>query len=779
MLKIPAKQSAALVTLAVAIAANTTIFAFVEALIINPTPYPKSVATIWETNHHRNQTRNIVSPANYLDWIQRTHTLTNLALYLPTRTTLGATPPEQLKAEKTTASYFTLLAAAPQIGRTFTEADDKPSAPPVVILSHTLWTTKFAANKAIIGETIRLDDKPVTIIGVMPPNFQPLSASADLWMPLALDPSANYRLTAGRHFFCAGRLTTTLDTAQKELTAIAETLAIEHPHFNQGWGINVIPLNESISGDWKLPLFTLMAAVSFILLIACANVANLLLAKATQRRKEMAIRASLGATHVTLIRQLLTESLMLSFTAAIVGTAIATMSLKAASKLTMLPNTANISLNPTTLLFTVAIATISAVLFGITPALQLASTPLASTLKQTSRGGIGTHGANRARNALIIIEVALSVILLSASALFIQSFRKLTTVHPGFEATNLHTFSVNLASTRYRDSQIAVRTLHEITSELQSLPKIDSAAYTVFLPFSGPGTAATFYDASHPKPEPGRAPIADIRTAHPNYFQTMRIPLLRGRTFQDDDFHSDAPLRVIVNATLARQIKGQRLIAALGNEKPAEIIGVVGDTKHLSLQDSPRPMIYLPRSRFAPPFATFVVRSTLPAEIIRNAAISTLQHVDPTLPVYDMKTMDQWMAASTARPRVQMHLLAVMAAIALLLASTGIYSVISFLVSLRTQEIGLRLALGASRHATLSLVLGQALQPAALGLLIGLPAALILTRFLTSLLYGIQPSDPVTYIAVTFLMLFVSALAALIPAFRAAAIQPLSALRHE
>lgn len=792
LLRTPAFTLAAVVTLALGIGANSALFSVVNAVLLRPLPYtdPEPLVMVWESNLRNGRDRNVVAPADLLEWKARAHSFAELTALNSNRSTLtGVGDPEELRAERTTESYFRLLGVQPLKGRTYTAAEDKPGAPKVAVMSYSLWMRKFGGDDSITGKTVRLDGQPTTIIGIMPPYFQPLTGSADLWFPLALDPARNYRERAGRYLMSAARLKpgVTLNQAQTELRTIAASLEVEYPSFSKGWSTNIVPMHEQVTGAVRLPLLVLMGAVAFLLLITCANVANLLLARASGRRREMAVRVSLGATRWRVIRQLLTESLLLALLGAAVGWLVAWGGIEGIKSLgeSLLPRAREVQLNWMTVLFTTAVALGSGLLFGLAPALDLSSFSLASNLQEGGRSGIGSRHSNRLRSVLIVAEVALSVVLLVGAGLMLKSFRKLTEVKPGFDPTNVMTMQVSLSNARYREPASRVAFFNDAVDSMRRLPGVQDAAYVMFLPFSGPGSATSFYDPSKPMPQPGQFPGTDVRIAHPNYFRTMRIPLLQGRTFDEHDLRMDAPMRFIVNDTLAQRMfpgmnpLGQRLVVNMGSDEPGEIVGVVSTIKSASLEEAARPMVYYPQSKLAFGFTTFVVRSELPALQLVPSLVRVIRDRDPELPVSELKPMEAWLAQSVARPRVQMILLGSVAMLAILLAAVGIYGVMSFLVSLRTQEIGVRMALGATRMQVFQLILTRGGAMVITGMTLGLIAAFGVTRVMEKLLFEIETTDPTTYAMVAALLAGVSLLACFLPARHAAAVDPLVALRNE
>lgn len=791
LLRSPGFAVAAILTLALGIGANTALFSVVHSVLLKPLPYqnPDPLVMVWEWNLNRGRDRNVVAPANYLDWQARNIIFADLAAFVPGRTTLtGNGEPEQLRSESTTASYFTVLGAQALQGRVYTTEEDKPGAARVAIVSHALWMRRFGGDAAIVGKSLTMDGTPVTVIGIMPADFRPLSNNVDIWQPLGLNPATNYRVRAGRYLMAVARLKAgvSVDRAQAELRQIASSLQQEYPDFNKAWSTNIVPLQEQVTSAVKLPLLILMGAVGFVLLIACSNVANLLLARGSGRRRELAVRSSLGATRGRIIRQLLSEAVLLAFAGAACGCLMAFWSISALRNLSsdLLPRASEVSLSFTTLAFTSLLAIVSGLLFGAAPALGLSRLNLVEGLQEGGRSGIGGRH-NRLRNLLVVAEIALSVVLLVGAGLLIQSFRKLTSVNPGFDAQNVLTLQVSLPGSRYREAIQRVTFFQEAVQKFGQLPGVQSAGYIMFLPFTGPASATSFHRADRPLPEPGQYPGTEVRIAHPDYFRTMRIPLLKGRTFEPRDLRIDAPMQFIVNDAMVRAMYpnedplGKRLSVSMGDPTPGEIIGVVGDTKHASLEENSRPMVYYPHSKLAFPFTSFVIRSELPESQLTPVLLRALREMDPSLPAYNVHPMEFWLAESVARQRLQTMLLGLLAALALVLSIIGIYGVMAYVVSLRTQEIGVRMALGASRLDVLQMVLSRGMTLVAVGLGCGVCAALLLTRLLRSLLYQVQPSDPMVYVTVASVLATAALLACLVPARSASRLDPLKALRHD
>ena len=778
----------AVLTLALGIGANTAIFSVVNGVLLRPLPYPDRdrLVMVWERSSQTGQVQNVISPANFLDWRAQNRVFQQMSVISwGVGTLTGQGEPESLRGRQVNAPFFEMLGARPALGRTFTEDDDRPGAPRVVVISDRLWKRRFGSDPGAVGRNITLNNETVTVVGVMPADFRFLSEGGDYWIPIQLNPAKDYRAQSGRYMraFAKLRPGVTIAQAQKEMDGIAARLSREYPAFDKDWGVTLVGLHEQMTGTVRPALLLLLAAVGFVLLIACANVANLALTRAMLRRREMAIRASLGAGAARLTRQLLTESLLLSLLGGAAGAALATwgVDLLLALGPQDIPRLQSVQVDGAALGFTLLVSLATGVLFGLAPAWHARRINFNQTLKE---GGEKTEaGGHRVRGAFVVAQVALSLVLLIGAGLLGRSFLRLQGTPTGFEPRNLLTMRVDLPGARYAKHEKEIEFFSEAVKRIAVLPGVEPAGGVVFLPFSDMLAGTDFTIVGRPAPAPGEAPITNVVVAMPTYFSTMHIPLRRGRLFSESDT-AEAPRVFVVNESFARgffpgrDAIGQRLVVDMGDTVPGEIVGVVSDIKQTALDESEKPTVYYTFSHLPIGFMTLVVRSAAPRQQL--AAVSrVVRQLDPDLPLADVATMEELIADSVSQPRFHSLLILIFASVALLLAAVGLYGVLAYSVAQRTREIGIRMALGAAHGDILRLVVGQGLGLVALGLLIGLGTALGLTRFLSSFLFGVTPTDPVTYAGVALLLAAVALAASYIPARRAMRVDPMVALRYE
>jgi putative ABC transport system permease protein len=677
------------------------------------------------------------------------------------------------------------------VGRSFTASECEPGAPPSAVLSHALWQRKFSADPAITGKAINLNSETVTVVGVAAPQLLTLGERPpDLWVSLRIrGVDDRGRRASGRNFSVLARLKpgVTVEQADLEIRTIAKSLEREQPQANANWSARAVPLTSEIYGKVQTPLFVLLGAVALILLIACANVANLLLTRAAGRQREMAIRASLGAGPGRLARQMLLESVTLACAGGVLGIALGYGLIKALKLFGPADvrrlDTAGI--DTTVLLFTAAATILTGIVMGFAPALLAARRQLGTALRESGRGSSSSKRTNVLRDTFTVAQVALALMLLVGAGLLLRSFARLTAVEPGFRTDNVLTMNIGLPGARYRDGK-DVQFFAEAARRIRALPGVADASVITFLPFKGMGSGPYFWRSDRAQPAPGQEPVTDVRMVQPRYFETMNIPLRRGRTFSDADNDPKAPLRFVVNDALARQMFGnedpigKRLVVLMRNENPpGEIVGVVGDIRHGSLADKIRPMVYYPQAHLSFGFGTIVVHTRVAPLSLAQPAAAVIKELDPELPVSEIGTMQRWIDESLTRTKFQTALLAVFAALALLLAILGIYGVMSYGVAQRTHEIGVRMALGAQRRQVAGMVLGRALALTSVGLVLGIGGALALGRYLKTLLFEVEPADPLTLAAVTVILLVIALLAALFPAGRATKVDPMVVLRYE
>src|SRR3954467_12117377 len=768
LLRAPGFAFVAVAALALGLGANTAIFSVVDTLLIRPLPYRDAdrLAVVWEFNIPRDRKTNVVSPGNFIHWRELNQSFEDLAAVSMTfRTTLtGAGDATELPVQYISGTLFSILGVRPAIGRDFTPQEDAPGVQAVAI-SDRLWRQRFSADPSIVNKTITLDGRPNLVVGVMAPGFFVLDKSVDVWSTIGLPPAA--RTPRGRWICVVGRVKNgvTMAQAQDDMTRVHAELARRFPDFNTGWTANVVPVREQLTGAVKPALWVMLGAVGCVLLIACANVGNLVLARATARQRELAVRAALGAGRGRLIRQMLAESVLLSALGAGAGLVLAWGALVAlrtgVSQKLPIPRIDQVGIDGTVLLFTVTAALVSALLFGVAPALSSAGARLTDTLKDGGRSGSASRGA-RIRSAFVVVEMALALVLLVGAGLLLRSFTMLLRVDPGFDPSHTITIKVSIPSAKYDTPEKQRAFFDQLFQKFDALPGVKSAGGTSYLPLNGLGAATGFSIVGQPPPQPGQEPVTDVRVVPPDSFQAMGVPLLRGR-FYDARDESGKVRRVIVNQALASKYFpgedpiGKSIVVSWNDEGPDEIVGVVGDVRQQDLETEARATIYWAPARFTYPFMTTAIRTTGDPRATVKAATAALHDLDPNVAAADIRTMDDIIDLSVAQRRLTMMLLSLFAALALVLAAVGIYGVIGYSVSQRTQEIGIRMALGARRATVLRMVVGQAMTLAGIGLVAGAAGAWLLTQFMRKLLFGVPPSDPLTFGAVSMLLALVAA----------------------
>ena len=791
--------SIAVITLALGIGANTAIFSVVNELLLRPLPNRDAdrVVTVWEvTPEGRHQ--NTTSRANFRAWREQNTSFQQISAFTDQRLNLtGNGDPEELSVQFATPELFKVLGVDPVLGRTFLPEDDKAGQSPVAVLSYSLWQRRFGGEASVIDQPITLNGVKFTVIGVMPANFQfhikqrsGTGRPAELWsiLPMPVGPGANDR---GRFLGAVARLKdgVSVEQAVAELRTIHARLSDEVPQFNKNYTAEVLPLREQFFGNVRRPLWLMLGAVGFVLLIACANVANLLLSLATSREKEIAVRAALGARRTRIVRQLLTESLLLALIGSLLGLGFAWLGIKALVAISPrdLISLQSVGLNLTVLAWTLGVSMLTGIIFGLAPALHISRLNLNDSLKDGGKSESGqASGSRRLRNALVVSEIALAVVLLASAGLLIRSFMRLQQVDRGFNTDNLLTMVIRLPEARYREDPQLVSFFSQALERVRQLPTVRSAGMVNFLPlYGGLGSSTGFKILGQPEPPPGQGPSTDVRVADSGYFNSLGIPLLRGRNFSDSEQREPKHV-ILINEALARKHFpnedpiGQRLdVAMFESPTPAEIIGIVGNVRYDSLIDEAPPAVYFPHPDLAYPFMTLVVRTDGDPTAIAPAIQREIRALDPNQPVSDVRTMNQVMSEWVARSRFNTLLLGLFAGLATLLSAVGIFGVMNYSVALRTRELGLRLAVGAQPQQVLLLVLRQGLVLTVVGVVLGLLAAFALTRLLSGLLFGVGAVDVTTFTSISLLLIVVSLLACYLPARRAMRIDPLSALRYE
>lgn len=788
----PGFTAVAVLTLALGIGANTAIFSVVNAVLLRPLPVaePERLVTVFHFYPSLGNLEAGMAVPTLLELEERAESFTGVAArsWWGVNAT-GGGEPERLTGAQVTGGYFSTLGVPAALGRALLPADAEGDGQSVVVISDGLWRRRFGSDPGVIGRTLQLNGVAYEIVGVAPAGFRDLDPSAELWAPLTFSPGQLTQRTS-EFMTLVARLEpgATHERAAQEMSAFAERLKADNPgSYPPDWSLRTRPLTEQLTGDVRPALLVLLGAVGFVLLIACANVANLLLARAATRHKEVAVRAALGAGRGELIRHLLLESVLLSLVGGGLALILAAVGIGALVALQpdSLPRMEEISIDGTVLLFTLGVALLTGLLFGLAPALRASRTDLQSVLRQGGRSGSGDAGGQTARRALIVAEFALALMLLVGAGLLLRSFARLTQVDPGFNPSNVLSAQVFLPTAQYSSDTARIAFVEQLTARVAALPGVEAVGLTTGIPF-GPGGGTRSFSIEGFEPGPGEPdPWGDYRIVTPGYQAALRIPVLRGRFFTDEDRMGTRPV-VVVDRELAERYwpsedpVGQRIGFPSGDSiRWNEVVGVVEHTAVEGLDAERRVQVYRPFQQVGPSSMVLAIRATGDPERLSGPLRAAVDAVDPSLPLSTVRTMEAMLADAVAPRRFSMLLLAVFAGIALLLASVGIYGVISFDVARRSQELGVRMALGAERGAVLRLVLRQGLGLALLGVAIGVVGAIGLTRLLTSQLYGVDPTDPVTFAAVVALLLGIAAVAILLPARRATRVNPMIALRSE
>ena len=800
LLKSPSVSIVATIALALGIGANTAIFSVVNAVLLRPLPFPnsESLVQVFETDQRRGSNRGSHSYPNFFDLRAQSTVFERIASYYSSDYIMtGSGEPARLQGAVVTADLFPLLGVAPLHGRTFTADEDKPSTTGrVVILSQALFQRRFNSDPRILNQTITLAGRPFTVVGVMPETFEfPIqNEPVDLWTTIAGDASGKDPVTEqrGAHFLrVIARLKpgVSQEQAQAEVVAIASRLEQQYPDENTSKSLRVESALAAMVGDVRPALFILLGAVACVLLIACANVANLLLARATSRHKEMAIRAALGASRTRVIRQLLTESVLLSLAGGGVGLLLAVWwsDLLIALGKEDIPRAVHVAIDWRVLGFTIGVSVLTGLIFGLVPAFHSSKSELVESLKEGGRGTGEGARRNPVRSVLVVVELAIAVVLLVCAGLLIQSLWRLQNVNSGLQPQNAMTFNLALPEIKYnyaKQSQFFI----DLKSRLETAPGVQSASTIYPLPLSGDRFSISFQIEGRPVPEKDE-PSADFFTTGVGYFRTMGIPILKGRDFDQNDRHGSTPV-IIVTETFARQYfpnedpLGKRIhpgVSSVEDEESTmrEIVGVVGDVRNRGLNTPPRPAYYVPQTQV--PFSQMVVvfKTDNDPRGLMSGATKDVAAMDPDLPLFAVKTMDEYLSASVAAPRFNTTLLSIFAGVALVLTIVGLYGVMSYSVAQRTNEIGIRIALGAQGRDVLLMIVKQGSKLILIGLAIGLIGAYASTRLMESLLFGVTAKDPITFAAVATVLAIVALLACYVPAWRATKVDPMEALRCE
>jgi len=785
----------AVLALALGIGASTAIFSVVNTALLQALPYPNAnrLVVVWEQNRTRGRDRNVISTANFFDWREQNHVFEDMATYFAGNFSVtGLGDPEEVIGMAVSYNLFDVLGNRPLLGRTFTSEDGVKGKDNVAVLSYGFWQKHFGGDRNVVGKTIGFDSVTHTVIGVMPQGFEFwvkqnsfVKKAPEFWLPIAFRPDD--RIRGGRFASAIGLLKpgVTLPQARADMDAIGVRLEEQYSDFNKGWGVNLVPLHEQLSGDMKPALIILLGAVGFVLLIACANVANLLLARSVSRQKEFAIRSALGAGRSRIMRQVLTESVLLAVAACLFGLLLARWGI--AGLMTFAPRDllsfTAVEMDKRVLGFALIISFLTSLIFGLLPAWESSRPQTSEALKEGNRGTTGR--SHRALNWFVVAQVALSLMLLIGSGLMVKSLRRLQSVDPGFDPKNVLTVGVTLPRAKYDQPQKKIDFFQQLLAHVRVLPGVQSVALGSAPPFTGVPAGTRFTIEGRPPIPPPNEPTTDVRIIDQNYFQTMGIHFQRGRNFDEREVLKESHV-VIINETLARthfpneDPLGKRLTIEMRDEnEPTEIIGIVGDVRSTGLDVPSREMVYWPHAELPNFPVMLVIKTSSEPAAMTNAIQREVLALDKDQPISEIRTMESLVGDSFARSRFATQLLSIFAGVAFLLSAVGIYGVMSYSVTQRTNEIGIRMALGASRNHVLQLVLKRGLVLVGIGVVLGLAGSLALTRLLTTLLFGVSATDPATFALVSAILVAVAMLATYLPARRAMKVDPLEALRYE
>jgi putative ABC transport system permease protein len=790
LIKAPGFTIVAVVTLALGIGANTAIFSVVNGILLEPLPYPEPdrlVGVYHTTEGHRV----VMSGPNFTDVAHTATSLESAAAISTTRMILtGEGEPIRLPVAQVSAALFNVLRVTPAIGRTFNADENTPGRNNIVVLSHALWNERFGSDPNVIGRRIQLDGVAKEVVGVMPKGFS-YPEDRQAWLPIDYDENFVTKQRGAWFLNVVARLKPGITPQQSaaEVETIGRNLARQYPDSDGEIGMTTFPLREAMVGDIRRAVLVLLGAVGFVLLIACANVANLLLARAAAREPEMAVRTALGAGRGRLVRQLLTESVMLAIIGAALGLLLAVWGVEFLTSLKPqgIPRLENVRIDAIVILFTMAIALVTGVLFGLVPALT-ATRGLSASLKESGRGAVSHRGGSRVRGALVVGELALAVMLLAGAGLLMRSFMKLQAVDPGFRPDQALTFELTLPDARYAEDQQRIAFFDQLLPRLRALPGVRAASAVMGLPLSGMDFIISFEVEGGPPVPPAQQPAMQVRVATPDYFRTIGIPLKRGRGFSEDD-RAGTTRVVLITESAARQFfpnedpLGKKIKLGwgrgAGKRAGGEVVGIVGDAKEAGLDEPNPPEIYMPLRQWPVDFMSVVVKTATPPASLSDAVRAEVYAVDSNLPVSNVRTLDEIVARSISQPRFYMLLLTMFAAVALALAAIGIFGVLSYAVAQRTREIGIRMALGAQERTVIGLVVREAMTLVILGVACGTVAALFLSQTMTRMLFSVTPTDPTTFATVATGLLAVALCASYLPARRATRVDPIIALRTE
>lgn len=783
LIKAPGFSLIAILTLALGIGASSAIFSVINGVLLRPLPYPEPDRLVRVHEMVPEYGRFSVAPATFLDWRDQNTVFDHIAAYSSTSGTFAWTDgPERVQGAAVSWDLFEVLRVQPALGTGFTADQDRPGASDVIVLSHALWQRRFSGDPNVVGRSVTVNGQSLAILGVMPADFYHPSRTAEFWRPIAINPADASR---GGHFLgvvARVKAGTSVEQAGTEMKLITERLAVQYPENSANESSEVVPLLEQVVGTIRPALMTLFVAVGVVVLIACANVANLLLVRASVREKEVAIRAAMGAGRSRLLAQMLAESLILALVGGALGLGLAYLAIPAIQSLSAgsIPRVADVSIDGTVLLFALGASIVTGIIFGVVPAFQMSRTGAGAVLKEGGRSSVGT-GGRWMRSVLLVTEVALSLMLLVGAALLLKSFGKLTNVDPGFSAEGVLAFQVSLPATAYPEDSNRLAFFDTLLERLSAAPAVQDVGAVQTLPMRG-GYVLTFEVAGRPAPAPGSEPSANHRVVTPEYFSTLKIPVRRGRTFSAQDSPTSPMVAVVDEAFVRRHFAdqdpiGQRIDIGNGTDGAYEIVGVVGTVNYSGLDAEAAPTMYVPLTQ--DPFNTLwvVARTAGDPNALTGTVRQILGDIDRTLPAYSITPLSTVLDDSIAQRRFSMMLIVLFGGVALFLSAVGLYGVVAYTVSLRTKEIGLRMAIGAQPGDVLRLIVGGGMKLAAVGVVVGIAGAIAASTLVESMLFEVEPSDPVSYGATALLLLAIAAVACYIPARRAMRVDPMVTLQ--
>ena len=780
ILKYPVFSGIILLALAIGIGGISTIFTMVNSILLQPLPYENPERLVMVLGVYKDNTKAPASPADLFDWQAQSESFDYIAAYDPLRFNItGNVVPESAKGTYVSASFFTSLGVSPIAGRGFLSEEDQPDGPPVAVISQRWWQRRSGTYAEAIGKVLTIDGQPRTIVGVMPASFD-FPEQSEIWLPMGLSTSDADRDSHYLRVIARLKKGVSLEAAQTEMSTIAARLSQEYPKTNNGRGVRLITLYDHLVGDVRVALFMLFGAISFVFLIACANVANLMLTRVIAQQKEMAIRAALGASRARLAQRLLVDSLLLSMIGGILGLMLAYWGTNILISFSpeYTPRLSEITVDWRVLVVTLAVSLLTGVLFGLVPAVKASKPDFNEMLKASARGSSMRFGPYR--SVLAVVEVALALILLVGAGLLIKSFLRLQKVSPGFDPEGVISMKVDLTPPKYNTSQDAISFYQRVLQQIASTPGVESVGAVSHLPLSGSNLRYRFSVEGSGVQDPADTPVAEVRAVSADYFRTMRIPILEGRSFTDRDTQ-DAPKVAIINETLARRFwPGEspvgKYIKLESNRSPSQIVGVVGDVRHTKIEAEAKPEVYESYLRYITPFMSFVVRSDSTRPDLTSALREALWNVDKDQPAYNMTTMDEMVSESVSQRRFNMIILGIIAGMAIILTTIGVYGILAHSIALRTHEMGIRIALGATPKMIIAMVVKEGMALALIGIIVGLFISFGLVRLISSLLFEVSSTDLQVFFVGPLLLAGVALVACYVSARKATKVDPLVAL---